>query len=922
VRPGAPLGQTLPSDAAPLASAPPPDPSAGVSSRFGVSAPCPTEDADAEPCAELLGAPSLAAANLACLGGGGVTCLLTDPGHGVVWSGHSDGRVVSWRLEAARAGQPAGLGGGAVAAWQAHKGPISALTLTAAGALWTGGKGGTLRAWHPGITLAGPPASSSVSAAAALAGALSGPPVADGARTLARKDGCRPHSEVRGLATILHGGERGRELVWSAGTTSFVIWDAASHAALRVLAPDGSIVPDVRPEAAAADGGAEEERGGGGFLGRMAKAVERRVQRASEYMDGADAGTLPGGPRITALAAAPWGGVVAVLEGAGSGLPPPPPGAPQPGTLSEALGSGWGCALQRYSSDGSPAPQPHAPPAPVRCLLSAEGALWAGLASGQVLALAPAAASQPQAGPLLTVAQWHAHKAPLAALAGGPGGRIFSLAEDGQLRGWAAASARDAGASRRLTSALRSALPRFSAPTEIRIFSATWNVAEKKPEPRSVRAWVGAPCPQAARGGSACAAFSDVAVFGLQEIEKLNASSVGASAAKELVGLGETLNANGQWWQVALLAALEETNAAAAGGGGAGVWEPLAARQLSGLLILVFVRKALLPHLGAPLTASAACGIMGVGGNKGGVGVRVQLHRRAFVFVAVHLAAHQGATRKRNSNTETILANLAFEPALGEHWRAAAKREAAEAGVAEPAIAPQPLARSNSMRVPRAAAGFGAGAADDSGDDEEEAEEAAAATAASGKLRGSPPAGGAGDAELLLYLGDMNYRLDGIRYEEACAAATRGDLAALAKHDQLLRERAAGRTLPGLQEGPLRFPPSYKFDKGCAPGALAYDSSEKRRVPAWCDRVLWADAVANGAAAEAASGAWGLCSELESYDSVMDVCESDHKPVRAMLKVSFPVMDERRRRRAWVLAEQGLAGAEAAPAPVADLIAL
>lgn len=42
----------------------------------------------------------------------------------------------------------------------------------------------------------------------------------------------------------------------------------------------------------------------------------------------------------------------------------------------------------------------------------------------------------------------------------------------------------------------------------------------------------------------------------------------------------------------------------------------------------------------------------------------------------------------------------------------------------------------------------------------------------------------------------------------------------------------------GLQEAPITFRPSYKFDKH-NPDPLAYDTSEKRRVPAWTDRIFF-----------------------------------------------------------------------------------
>lgn len=82
----------------------------------------------------------------------------------------------------------------------------------------------------------------------------------------------------------------------------------------------------------------------------------------------------------------------------------------------------------------------------------------------------------------------------------------------------------------------------------------------------------------------------------------------------------------------------------------------------------------------------------------------------------------------------------------------------------------------------------------------------------------------------------MNYRIDHRR--DAIVNAIRGnDLATLLSHDQLLREIKFNRAcrFREFSEGPITFMPTYKYD----PYTDEYDSSEKRRSPAWCDRMLW-----------------------------------------------------------------------------------
>ncbi|KAF9546307.1 DNase I-like protein [Agrocybe pediades] len=97
------------------------------------------------------------------------------------------------------------------------------------------------------------------------------------------------------------------------------------------------------------------------------------------------------------------------------------------------------------------------------------------------------------------------------------------------------------------------------------------------------------------------------------------------------------------------------------------------------------------------------------------------------------------------------------------------------------------------------------------------------------------------DHEFVILNGDLNYRIDH-RRDAIISAVHAGDLNSLLSHDQLQREIKFNRgcRLRGFSEGPLTFNPTYKYDKGTD----EYDTSEKRRSPAWCDRILWRARVA------------------------------------------------------------------------------
>ncbi|KAI9791793.1 MAG: inositol polyphosphate 5-phosphatase [Candelina submexicana] len=89
------------------------------------------------------------------------------------------------------------------------------------------------------------------------------------------------------------------------------------------------------------------------------------------------------------------------------------------------------------------------------------------------------------------------------------------------------------------------------------------------------------------------------------------------------------------------------------------------------------------------------------------------------------------------------------------------------------------------------------------------------------------------DHDTIIWLGDFNYRI-GLGDEKVRNLIQKGDLDTLYQNDQLNLQMVAGLTFPFYSEARITFMPTYKFDNGTD----EYDTSEKARIPAWCDRIL------------------------------------------------------------------------------------
>lgn len=132
----------------------------------------------------------------------------------------------------------------------------------------------------------------------------------------------------------------------------------------------------------------------------------------------------------------------------------------------------------------------------------------------------------------------------------------------------------------------------------------------------------------------------------------------------------------------------------------------------------------------------------------------------------------------------------------------------------------------------------------------------------------------------VIWLGDFNYRID-LPNDRARTLAYQDDYQSLLAHDQFQRYHGAGTIFTGLQEGAINFRPTYKYDVG----SDSYDSSEKQRVPAWTDRVLYS-------INDTSSGGHRL--QQTAYQSA-DLKTSDHRPVLATFRAEVRIFDKEKR---------------------------
>ncbi|XP_060186708.1 type II inositol polyphosphate 5-phosphatase 15 isoform X2 [Lycium barbarum] len=338
--------------------------------------------------------------------------------------------------------------------------------------------------------------------------------------------------------------------------------------------------------------------------------------------------------------------------------------------------------------------------------------------------------------------------------------------------------------------------------------------------------------------GSAAADIG-IVVVGLQEVD-MGAGFLAMSAAKESMQVGLEGSSAGQWWLEMIGKTLDEGS----------TFIRVGFRQLAGLVISVWVRSNISRYVGDVDVAAVPCGFGRAIGNKGAVGLRMRVYDRTVCFVNCHFAAHLEAVGRRNADFDHVYRNMIFS-------RPSNFLNAAAAGV------------SSAIQMLRCA---------------------------NGAFNSAEAMPELSEADMVVFLGDLNYRLDGISYDEARDFISQRCFDWLRERDQLHTEMAAGNVFQGMREAVIGFPPTYKFERHQI-GLAGYDSGEKKRTPAWCDRILYRDS--RSTSASTCSLDCPVVSSVLQYEACMDVTDSDHKPVRCIFNVEIARVDESVRRQEY-----------------------
>ncbi|WFD31185.1 phosphoinositide 5-phosphatase [Malassezia sp. CBS 17886] len=268
--------------------------------------------------------------------------------------------------------------------------------------------------------------------------------------------------------------------------------------------------------------------------------------------------------------------------------------------------------------------------------------------------------------------------------------------------------------------------PEYSAVRPLDVLLGTYNVnAQTPPADADLRPWL----------AHAATERPHIVALSFQEVVPLTAQQLLGSPAEPM-----------RLWEAAALRALNAPDGAADA-----TYMVLRHEVMFATTLLVLLRADMLPYVRTVEGSTKKTGFRGIGGNKGGVAVRLEAHDTSVCFVGAHLAAGTSHAMERNSDYAAIVRDVCFPRG-------------------RPLTAHDHIFWVGDMNY----------RLDSLGSEEVRA---------------------------------LAEGIDSSAYvADSAAAHADGALAKLLAHDQLLRVVQGGQAFTGYMEAPIRFPPTYKYD--------------------------------------------------------------------------------------------------------------
>lgn len=393
----------------------------------------------------------------------------------------------------------------------------------------------------------------------------------------------------------------------------------------------------------------------------------------------------------------------------------------------------------------------------------------------------------------------------------------------------------------------------YTRPHRIRVKVGSWNVAACPGTDKDLASWF-----IDGKGLDARSADFDLDRNGVVETQSSETSLYKDSTTTRLLGGGDiglyvlglqevvNLNPVTQYvysdsnptdkWRLALEAALPKG------------YQFVASEHMSGLLLLLYASPEVAPCVGSISTKAVGTGVGGWFGNKGATAARIVLGETTkLVLVNSHLSSGSDASalERRCWDVRSIMDRLRFDPIdLPGHDREGVQDKIGDEDCVFwfgdlnfrlDSIPGDDIRRLLTLHTtgeydltrPKL--------------DNLDGEEGIVVTSVSGCIEEQTD-----DTSATTRSTDQSSDDDSISLPDpddfepdprGDPASLQATLDSLIPHDQLRRMMKQGKVFHGgWHEGPIAFLPSYKYDVGTVG---LFDSSEKKRAPSWCDRIIF-----------------------------------------------------------------------------------